>query len=260
MSNVASPEAKLNSFFHYGILPEGGDLDVPKSFDKSDPLKEGEKYVSLNCITHANGVYASLFAVAHGGLSVAVEGCVGNGGDLDEAIQRNEEKINTKAQEHFTLLKQVYKRDVSLEYCKAGVIFKVLQEDPVFLDAIKTKLSATALFIVKLDKEDLAACMTSGDCKEYKAREVPPQKIIKVIMSRQFENQAVHDTFKDKIEFVESVDSTMTYSYKSQGENAQIRSFEIKTKVPDYESAVKRILSNGDWEKKPIYTHMTRLW
>jgi hypothetical protein len=136
----------------------------------------------------------------------------------------------------------------------------MLQEDPVFLDAIKTKLSATALFIIKLDKEDLATCITSGDCKEYKAREVPPQKIIKMIMSRQFENQTFHDTFKDKIEFVESVDSTMTYSYKSQGENAQIRSFEIKTKVLDYESAVKRILSEEDGETTPIYTHMTRLW
>ena len=256
-----NPSQKINSFFENGILPGGGELNVPKSYDPY----ESEK-VPLNCITENKGISVSLFHRAKGGITVAIEESVGEGGVLDSALQRSVEKIDEKTKEKETFYKGKYS-----DALQAGVIDEkqinsmaslaarneVLSEDELLAQQVADKAQRTALFLLDLGQEDKIE--SPEGCAEIgKSQIVSAEKISRVFISNRFESDFPSNPNK-KISFVSSKHTKLTFYYKYDGNEFSKIEFKSKVNIPNYEAALIQESESKNLKETPIYTHMTRL-
>lgn len=233
---------KIQSFFDHGFLPGGGDLAVPRSFDSTS---KGQ--VSLNCISKIEGITTSLLHKAKGGLTVTLEEKIGEKGILDAAVARNEVKIS---EEEAELAK------IAPSFAKAAATQQTLEKDQEFLAALSAKVHKTALFVLNI--ELVATENESMDgCKEVGRPHIPPDQIDVVFIS----DRVVGKTPFSKVVPVPSTSMTINFSYKDEQGNPQTLNKLGPIEVPDYREALLKLSeTRGLLSKRPLYTHMTRLW
>ncbi len=248
---------KIKSIFTYGFLPGGGDLNVSKSYDK-----EPRKAVAINCIYATKGIKGSLIDQAKGGLTVAVEDDIGKDGILSAALTRNKKNIEDKRAE-----KQ------GLAFLGADVVNQAasdesLKEDAEFLEEISKKVHKTALFILNLEaqteeKPGPKETEEGTGCRETSRTKIAPEAIEKVLIPKgSVDEKKIDEEIQNKIIFVDSTSSEFIFSYKNERGEARYIKGLGPISIPDYESVLIEYAQSQTQtlSKKPIYTHVTRLW
>ncbi|GAB5412329.1 MAG: hypothetical protein ChlgKO_14430 [Chlamydiales bacterium] len=238
--------SKIQSFFDKGFLPGGKGLDVKRSFDSK--TREG---VSLNCISNIDGIVNSLLHPAKGGLTVMLEEKIGDGGILDQVLERNEEAIRHKEKELRDTL-PLFMRNMVL----VGARHAVLKTDKRFIDAVTEKAHMTALFILDIELDEGENISLDG-CKEVSRGYISADKIVRVYISEKI----IGDTGDPRIIRIPFVLEDFNFCYKDEKGNPQIIKKLGPVYIPNYQKVLEDLISdlNRNLEENPIYTHMTRL-